>query len=192
MGEGDSGSLLAEIPGHSARREVDIGPLAAKEIQVRTRDMHEHAERGVAGTSVDDRAGCAVQLEVARALAAREVGGSNPVVAAVVDYEPAAAGIDEQPYAVLCVQGGGQPYGALVAFAFSQDLRHAVFVTPVATRKYRLLSECDHVALVIDNRPNKTEELSWIALTSRSRSDNGASCSSSDPTCHSGVAPSLD
>ena len=60
--------------------------------------------------------------------------------------------VDEQPYAVLCVQGGGQPYGALVAFAFSDDLRHAVFATPVATRKYRSLTECDHVALVIDNR----------------------------------------
>ncbi len=70
--------------------------------------------------------------------------------------------VDEQPYAVLCVQGGGQPYGALVAFAFSADLRHAVFVTPIATRKYRLLSECNHVALVIDNRPNKADELMEI------------------------------
>ena len=46
--------------------------------------------------------------------------------------------VDKQPYAVLCVQGNNQPYGALVAFAFSDDLRHAVFVTPVATRKGRL------------------------------------------------------
>lgn len=78
---------------------------------------------------------------------------------------------DKQPYAVLCTQGDGQPYGALVAFAFSEDLRHAVFVTPVATRKYRLLSECDHVALVIDNRPNKVDELMEIeALTVTGRS----------------------
>ena len=27
--------------------------------------------------------------------------------------------VDEQPYGVLCVQGGGQPYGALVAFPAS-------------------------------------------------------------------------
>ena len=67
--------------------------------------------------------------------------------------------IDEQPYAVLCVQGGGQPYGALVAIAFSEDLRHAVFSTPITTRKYRLLSECDHVALVIDNRSGRTNAL---------------------------------
>ena len=69
---------------------------------------------------------------------------------------------DAQDYAVLCVQGGGQPYGALVAFAFSADMRHAVFATPVATRKYRLLNECDHVALVIDSRPDKAGELMEI------------------------------
>ena len=67
--------------------------------------------------------------------------------------------VDEQPYAVLCVQGGGQPYGALVAVAFSPDLQHAVFVTPKATRKYRLLGERNHVAMVIDNRPGKANEL---------------------------------
>ena len=78
---------------------------------------------------------------------------------------------DQQPYAVLCIQGEGQPYGALVAFAFSEDLQHAVFVTPVATRKYRLLSECDHVALVVDNRPDRPDELMEIeALTVTGRS----------------------
>jgi len=79
--------------------------------------------------------------------------------------------VDKQPYAVLCVQGEGQPYGALVAFAFSEDMRHAVFVTPVATRKYRLLSECDNVALVIDNRPNNPDQLMEIeAVTGTGRS----------------------
>ena len=79
--------------------------------------------------------------------------------------------IHEQPYGVLCVQGGGQPYGALVAFAFSEDMQHLVFVTPVATRKYRLLSECDHVALVVDNRPDRPDELMEIeALTVTGRS----------------------
>jgi len=80
--------------------------------------------------------------------------------------------VDKQPYAVLCVQGNGQPYGALVAYAFSDDLRHAVFVTPVATRKYRLLSECDHVALVIDNRSNKADnlmEIEAVTVTGRSQ-----------------------
>jgi nitroimidazol reductase NimA-like FMN-containing flavoprotein (pyridoxamine 5'-phosphate oxidase superfamily) len=79
--------------------------------------------------------------------------------------------IGEQPYAVLCVQGGGQPYGALIAYAFSLDLRHAVFATPKATRKYRLLGECDHVAMVIDNRPTKANELMEVeAVTVTGRS----------------------
>ena len=70
--------------------------------------------------------------------------------------------IEEQPYAVLCVQCGGQPYGALVAVAFSADLQHAVFSTPIETRKYRLLSECGHVALVIDDRSKKADKLMEI------------------------------
>jgi len=57
-----------------------------------------------------------------------------------------------QPYAVLCTQGQGQPYGSLVAYAMTPDLASAAFVTPRATRKFRLLSECDRVALLIDNR----------------------------------------
>ena len=77
---------------------------------------------------------------------------------------------NEQPYAVLCLQGQGQPYGALVAIAFSHDLRHAVFATPVTTRKYRLLSECDHVALVLDNRPDKADKLMEMeAITATGR-----------------------
>ena len=78
---------------------------------------------------------------------------------------------DTQPYAVLCVQGGGQPYGALVAYAVSGDLRHAVFVTPVATRKFQLLTESHHVALVIDNRSemaNKLMEIEVVTVTGRS------------------------
>ena len=91
---------------------------------------------------------------------------SNPAVRALIQTL-----VNQQAYAVLCVQGGGQPYGALVAFAFSEDLRHAVFVTPVTTRKYRLLSECDHVALVIDNRPDKKGELMEVeAVTATGRS----------------------
>jgi len=62
---------------------------------------------------------------------------------------------ERQPYAVLCVQGDGQPYGALVAFAFTPDLRHAVFTTPTATRKYSMLTRSGRVALLIDNRPDR-------------------------------------
>jgi nitroimidazol reductase NimA-like FMN-containing flavoprotein (pyridoxamine 5'-phosphate oxidase superfamily) len=75
-----------------------------------------------------------------------------------------------EPFAVLCTQAGGQPYGSLVAFAFSGDLRSFVFATPVATRKYRLLSECDHVALLVDNRgrfPQDMMKVSAVTVTGR-------------------------
>jgi nitroimidazol reductase NimA-like FMN-containing flavoprotein (pyridoxamine 5'-phosphate oxidase superfamily) len=67
-----------------------------------------------------------------------------------------------QPYAVLCTQGQSQPYGSLVAFAASEDLRTLVFSTPVATRKYRLLTECEHVALLIDSRSASPEDMMSI------------------------------
>jgi hypothetical protein len=49
--------------------------------------------------------------------------------------------LTEQSYAVLCTQSQSQPYGSLIAFAASDDLKTIVFATPVATRKYRLLTE---------------------------------------------------
>ena len=77
---------------------------------------------------------------------------------------------NRQPYGVLCLQGEGQPYGALVAVAFSSELKHAVFATPVSTRKHRLLSECDRVALVLDNRPEKVDDLMQVeAITATGR-----------------------
>ena len=67
--------------------------------------------------------------------------------------------VEEERFAVLCTQGEGQPYGSVVAFAFEPDLRSFVFATPKATRKFRLLSECDRVALVVDNRGKFPEDL---------------------------------
>ena len=67
-----------------------------------------------------------------------------------------------QPYAVLCTQSQSQPYGSLVAFAASDDLKTLVFSTPVATRKYRLLTECEHVALLIDTRSASSEDMMGI------------------------------
>ena len=43
--------------------------------------------------------------------------------------------VTEEPYGVLCTHGEGLAYGSLVAFAFTEDLRYAVFATPLATRK---------------------------------------------------------
>ena len=79
---------------------------------------------------------------------------------------------EAEPFAVLCTQGGGQPYGSVVAFAFSQDLKTFVFATSIATRKYRLLCDCDRVALVIDNRggfPDDLMKVSAVTVTGRAR-----------------------
>jgi nitroimidazol reductase NimA-like FMN-containing flavoprotein (pyridoxamine 5'-phosphate oxidase superfamily) len=67
--------------------------------------------------------------------------------------------VTEEPFAVLCTQGEGQPYGSVVAFAFDHDLKSFVFATPTATRKFRLLSHCDRVALVVDNRGKFSDDL---------------------------------
>ena len=67
--------------------------------------------------------------------------------------------VAEEPFAVLCTQGEGQPYGSIVAFAFDRDLSSFVFATPKATRKFRLLSQCDRVALVVDNRGRFPEDM---------------------------------
>jgi hypothetical protein len=78
--------------------------------------------------------------------------------------------VHHEPFAVLCTQAGGQPYGSLVGFAFSADLKSFVFATPIATRKYRLLSECDHVALLVDNRgrfPDDMMKVSAVTVTGR-------------------------
>lgn len=67
-----------------------------------------------------------------------------------------------QPFGVLCSQGGGQPYGSVVGYAFRDDLRAFTFATPKATRKYRLLTEDDHVALVVDSRSSHPGELMTV------------------------------
>jgi len=76
-----------------------------------------------------------------------------------------------QPYAVLCTQGDGQPYGSVIAFAANPELNAIVFVTPVDTRKYRLLCACDQVALVVDNRAGSLtdDNLHIDALTASGR-----------------------
>ena len=78
--------------------------------------------------------------------------------------------LTQQPFAVLCTQGGGQPYGSVVAFAVNEALDAAVFATGRATRKYSLLTACDRVALVVDSRPSHPEELMKVAaLTATGR-----------------------
>jgi nitroimidazol reductase NimA-like FMN-containing flavoprotein (pyridoxamine 5'-phosphate oxidase superfamily) len=80
--------------------------------------------------------------------------------------------VEEEPFAVLCTQGEGQPYGSVVAFAFDPNLKSFVFATPRATRKYRLLSECEQVALVVDNRgkfPEDMMKVGAVTITGRAQ-----------------------
>jgi len=78
--------------------------------------------------------------------------------------------VQEERFGVLCTQGQRQPYGSVVAFAGSQDLGVAVYATPVATRKYRLLSACDRVALVVDNRGGQSDDMMKVeAITATGR-----------------------
>jgi hypothetical protein len=64
-----------------------------------------------------------------------------------------------QRFAVLSTQKDGQPYTDLVAFAATEDLTQLLFVTPRATRKFDNLVNDPHVAMMIDNRQNKTLDL---------------------------------
>lgn len=78
----------------------------------------------------------------------------------------------EQPFAVLCTQGQGQPYGSLVCYALDGNLQTAVFATSSATRKARMLAKCDQIAMLIDNRPMCPDDfmkVQAVTLTGRAR-----------------------
>ncbi len=64
-----------------------------------------------------------------------------------------------QRLAVLATQGGqAQPYGNLVAFMATKDLKHLLFATTRATRKYNNISMNPRVAMVVDNRSNQESD----------------------------------
>lgn len=63
-----------------------------------------------------------------------------------------------QGLAVLATQSEGQPFTNLVAFAVTDDLKHLVFATTRATRKYTNLSADSLVALLVDNRRNQVSD----------------------------------
>ena len=60
-----------------------------------------------------------------------------------------------QLLAVLGTQSQSGPYGNLVAFYATDDLKHLLFATTRSTRKYDNLTRTPQVAMVIDNRSNK-------------------------------------
>src|SRR5512139_853186 len=60
-----------------------------------------------------------------------------------------------QRLAVLATQSRKQPYGNLVAFMATNDLKHLLFATTRATRKYANISANPRIAMVVDNRSNQ-------------------------------------
>jgi heme iron utilization protein len=78
--------------------------------------------------------------------------------------------VKDQLYGVLCTQSDGQPYGSMVAFAFTDDLKHAVFGTPRASKKYQILTACRNVALVVNDMNRHSNDLMKVeALTATGR-----------------------
>ena len=60
--------------------------------------------------------------------------------------------------AVLGTHQLGQPYGSLVAFAATRDLRTIFFATTRATRKFANLQADSRVSMVFDNRSNRVAD----------------------------------
>ena len=63
-----------------------------------------------------------------------------------------------QKLAVLGTHQEGQPYGSLVAFAATSDLKNLVFATTRATRKFANLRSDPRVSMVLDNRSNRVAD----------------------------------
>jgi hypothetical protein len=63
-----------------------------------------------------------------------------------------------QLLAVLGTQSKIGPYGNLVAFAATDDLKYILFATTRSTRKYDNLVATPRVSLVMDNRSNDEDD----------------------------------
>jgi nitroimidazol reductase NimA-like FMN-containing flavoprotein (pyridoxamine 5'-phosphate oxidase superfamily) len=67
--------------------------------------------------------------------------------------------LPSQRFAVLATHKDGQPYTHLVAFVATKDMKDLIFVTPRATRKFANMMTDPRVALMIDNRKNKSADI---------------------------------
>ncbi len=68
-----------------------------------------------------------------------------------------------QLLAVLATQSRRQPYGNLVAFMATDDLKHLLFATTRATRKYANISKNPRIAMVVDDRSNQEADFHQAA-----------------------------
>lgn len=73
-----------------------------------------------------------------------------------------------QQLAVLATRTDGAPHTSLVAFRASGDLRHLIFATGRATRKFNFLQSDNRASLLIDNRSHQASDFRLaMALTAR-------------------------
>lgn len=66
--------------------------------------------------------------------------------------------LTSQNLAVIATQKEGQTFTNLVAFAATDDLKHLVFATTRATRKYANLMADSRMSMMIDNRQNQASD----------------------------------
>ena len=72
----------------------------------------------------------------------------------------------EQKLGVLATQADRIPYCNLIAFTPLEDIQFLLFTTPRSTTKYRNLTLCPQVALLVDNRLSAGVDFSaGIAVT---------------------------
>lgn len=80
--------------------------------------------------------------------------------------------LERESFGVLCTQAEEKPYGSIVAFTFEKDMKAFVFGTPRETQKYRYLTQCDRVALLVDSRdqfPDDFKRVEAVTITGRAR-----------------------
>lgn len=68
-----------------------------------------------------------------------------------------------QRLGVLGTSSETGPYASLVAFAATRDMRHLVFATFRATRKYNNLKRDSRVSLLVDSRSNAVTDFQLAA-----------------------------
>jgi nitroimidazol reductase NimA-like FMN-containing flavoprotein (pyridoxamine 5'-phosphate oxidase superfamily) len=80
--------------------------------------------------------------------------------------------LESQRLAVLATHREGQPYGSLVSFVATEDMKQVLFATTRSTRKYENLTADARVALLIDNRSNQDSDIhEATAVTATGRAE---------------------
>jgi len=67
-----------------------------------------------------------------------------------------------ESFAVLSTQGDGQPFSSLITYACSEDFKKIIFATPLATKKFDLISKCSKVSIMVDTRSSNPESINDI------------------------------